>query len=835
MKEFLRRIQYLLNRRRFDDELKEEMAAHREMAEQSGGVRLGNELRLREESREAWGFMWVDRLAQDLRYAFRTMRASPGFTATAVLVLAVGIGAAVAAFSAFNIVALRPLPVRDPDTLVRFGRLAPGRSASDIPYPAVVFYRDHARTLSAVLAQTESGLALDGASRMASTFFVTTNFFDELGARPRHGRLFQGGDDRPDAPAAVVLAESFWVSHFASDPALVGTTVRLNGKPATIIGIVGREFPGLSGDSPAFWALLQQHAYFVHGSRKLTDFADGVAMWGRLAPGVSLQASEGELAGLAGELRRQFSDGMWDQERVSGKAAGHVELVGAAAVFTIVGALVLLILAVACGNLGSLLLARGASRQREMALRSAIGAGPGRLIRQLFTESLVLALMGSAGGMVLGWLVLKGIIVWTEAPAWFSPAPDWRVVAFALVIGVLSSLVFGLTPAVHIARQKNLRKTTTFGRTFLIGVQVASSCVLLIVAGLLVRAAERALSTDPGFEYEHVLVVDPALAEHGYSAARARAYVQDLNARLRGISGIEEVSVTSTPPLSGLKIMAPFERDGHAFIVFIQQVDPQYLATMKIPLVRGRNLAEGDERAVVVSESLVQRNWPGGDALGQPLKIGDETLTVVGIAGSARTLTPGDPDTVELYRLARDADFPSLALVARTAGDPDGLRAAVTAAANGVDPGFRPQVELLRDRVEQNVRDIESSALAVSVLGAVALAVACLGVVGLVAFAVAQRTKEIGIRLALGAGPRHILTSLSRQFLGVLIGGLAVGVLGAAGLAQLLRRELYGLSTVDPFAYAAAIALFLVAVGLAAFWPARRALNVDPLVALRND
>ena len=255
--------------------------------------------------------------------------------------------------------------------------------------------------------------------------------------------------------------------------------------------------------------------------------------------------------------------------------------------------------------------------------------------------------MGCLGGLALGSLVLKGIIVWTDAPAWFDPTPDWRVVMFAIAIGFLSSVLFGLTPALHVARQKNLKKTSTFGRTILIGVQVASSCVLLIVAGLLVRAVERAASTDPGFEYEHVIVVEPSLAEHGYTAARARAYIQDLSVRLRGIAGVEDVSVTSTPPLSGLKIMAPFERDGRAFIVYIHQVDPHYLATMKIPLVRGRNLIEGDERGVVVSESLVRRIWPDGDPLGQPFKVGDETLTVIGVAGSARSLTPGDPDAVE--------------------------------------------------------------------------------------------------------------------------------------------------------------------------------------------
>ena len=832
MRELLRRIHYLLNRRRFDDELADEMALHREMAEKGGGVPLGNALRLREDSREAWGFMWLDRLGQDLRYTFRAMRTSPGFTAAAVLVLAVGIGATVAAFSLFNMVALRPLPVRDPDTILRFGRHAPGRSASDIPYPAVAFYREHSRTLSAVLAMSASTLRLDGAARPVDTFFITSNYFDDLGAAPSHGRLFHAGDAKPDAPPVVVLGHRFWVSHFAADPAVVGTPVRLNDQQVTIIGIVGREFSGLAGDTPAFWAPIEHHDSFMHGSRLLTDFSGGVAMWGRLGPGASPQMAEDELATLVSELRQQHPEGIWEGERLLSNPGGYPGLIAPASAVALVGFLVLLILAVACGNLGSLLLARGASRRHEMALRMAIGAGAGRLIRQLFTESLVLAMMGCLGGLALGSLVLKGILVWTDAPPWLDPTPDWRVVLFALAIGLLSSVLFGLTPALQTVRQKQKR---TVGRSVLIGVQVASSCVLLIVAGLLTRAFERATSTDPGFEYKQVIVIEPSLDQHGYTANRARDYMRDLGERLRGIPGVEDLSVTSTPPLGGQKITAELQLAGQPLEVYIHQVDPHYLSTMKIRLVRGRNLSESDERGVVVSESLARRKWPDGNPLGELITIGDASLTVIGIAGNARSLAIRNPEAVELYRLVRDADLTGLSVVARTAGPPDGWTSAFFAAANSVDPAFKPQVYLLEDLFDANVGDIQSGAIAVGVLGAIALAVACLGVVGLVAYSVAQRRKEIGIRLALGAPSRHIVWSLCRQFRWMVIGGLGLGVLGAAGLAQLLRQELYGLSTIDPIAYLGAIVLFLFAAGVAALWPARRALHVDPLIALRCD
>jgi predicted permease len=832
VKELLRRLYYMLNRRRLDDELAEEMAAHREMAEQHGSMPLGDTLRLREEARDAWGFVWVDRFGQDVRYALRGMRSSPGFTITAVLVLAVGIGATVAAFSAVNMVALRPLPVRDPDSIVRFERFAPERRASEVPYPAVAFYREHSRLLSAVLAMTASRLTVDDAAEPVSAFFVTANFFSELGGRASQGTLFRDADGRPGATPAVLLGHGFWASHFGSDPAVVGKSVRLNGKSVTIIGVVAREFSGLAGDTPAFWALLDHHGYFVHGSRVLTEFSTGVAMWGRLSPGASSRAVEDELAGLAAELRKQHPVEVWENERLLSTPGGYAPLIAPAEMFAVAGALVILILAVACGNLGSLLLARGAARQREIALRSAIGAGPGRLVRQLLTESLVLGLMGCVGGLAMGSLVLKGILVWSQAPPWLDPTPDWRVVTFAVAIGCLSSVFFGLAPALHIARQKQAK---TFGRSLLIGAQVASSCVLLIVAGLLARAFDRAASTAPGFEYERVVVIEPTLVEHGYTAPQARAYIRDLAERLRGTAGVEDVSITSTPPLSGLSHSMPLQLDGRVFQVYIHQVDDRYLSTMKIPLLRGRDLAAGDESSVVVSESLARRNWPDSDPLGQPFRIGDDVLTVSGVAANARSVVLGDPDSVELYRLARADDFLLMSVVARTAGPAETVAPALAAAANGVDPNFKPRLQLLKESFEGSVGDIQVTALAMGVLGSIALAVACLGVMGLVAYSVAQHTKDIGIRLALGARSGHILGNLAAQFSGTVFGGLVAGVLGAAGLAQLLRRQLFGVSTIDPAAYLSAVALFLFAVALAALWPARRALRVDPLDALRCD
>ena len=388
-------------------------------------------------------------------------------------------------------------------------------------------------------------------------------------------------------------------------------------------------------------------------------------------------------------------------------------------------------------------------------------------------------------------------------------------------------------PPNHIARQ---RHRMTFARRFLIGAQVASSCVLLIVSGLLVRAFDHLASSDPGFEYEHTIVVDPSLEEHGYTAPRARAYLDDLESRLRGIAGVQSVSRTSTPPLGDARITATIEVEGRRYDVYIHPVDPGYLETMKIPLLRGRNLTAGDEAGVLVSESLARRRWPNQEALGQPFRVGEaKLLTVVGVTGNARSLALQDPDAMELYRLAGESDLVGLAIVVRTVGPPEALAPAVGAAAKGLDRDFVPRVQLLKNQFDDHIRDAQQGALAVSLLGIIALVVASLGIVGLVSYEVAQRTKEIGIRMAIGAEPRHVLRSLAAQFHRTVAFGLLAGVGGAAALSQLLRRELFGLSTFDPLSYVAALALFVCVTGLAALIPARRALGVDPLVALRCD
>jgi predicted permease len=848
MKEWVRRFRYLLHRRGFDQELANDMEFHREMAARDGGMPLGNTLLLREEARDAWGWTWMERLSQDLRYAARQLRHSPGFTLAATLMLALGIGVNVAAFGFFNLMVLRPLPVRSPDTLLRFKRRAPKSYASQMPYPEMAFFRQYSKTLSAVIAVSDAKLALEREEKPLTGNFVTVNYFSELGAKPVFGRMLDpAADGASDSAPVVVLSQGFWQRHFGASPSIAGKTIRLNGKPATVIGVASADFSGLSMDNPDLWLPINQQPYFVTGSHLFTDFsvdAAGVTMFGRLQPGFNAAAAGNELRSLAGVLRQAHPADIWEKESLPSSPGGYAKNLGggrhgtgteqsdeAYPMMALVGSLALLILAVACGNLGSLLLARGVTREREMAIRKAVGAGRGRLIRQLFTESLLLALQGSMAGLAFGYLVLRGLMAMARAPAWLNAAPDWRVALFAIGIGFAAAILFGLTPALQLARQ---RQRATTMRHVLIGAQIAASSILVIVAALLVRALDHAVSTNPGFEYQQVVSIDPGLAAHGYSASSARTYLNTLQSRLRGLPGIESVSMTSSTPLGRKKVVTGADISGRSVDVHMYGIDPQFFGTMKIPLLGGRNFTRSDTRAIVISKSFALQ-WPERDPLGRPFQMGDSSYTVIGIAGSARLVALQDPDAVEAYYLAGDADLPSMVVLLRTAGPPEGLIPFVASLAKSIDPKVFPDVQLVKSSFRRKMEDAGYAAMSVSVLGFIALLLASLGIVGLVSYSVSQRTKEIGIRIALGANPAHVLSIVVRQLAGPILIGSLVGVAGAAALSQLLRRELYGISNLDPIAYLCAIGVFVVMVAVAALLPARRALGVDPLRSLRYE
>ncbi|MFZ0305738.1 MAG: ABC transporter permease [Terracidiphilus sp.] len=832
MGEVFRRIRYLMNRRRFDAELESDMEFHREMIARGGRSNFGNTLRLREQARAAWGWTWLDRLAQDLRYAARTLVRSPGFTLTAVLVLAIGVGANVAAFSLFDMVALEPLPVRDPASLVRLQRRSPEIISGDMPYPAAMFYRDHAKTLSAVLTMMGARLSLENDLQPVKANFVSANFFKELGATAAYGRLLEAQrDDAPNAPPVVVLGHEFWQRRFAADPDVVGKVIHLNRKPVTVVGVEPFGFPSLDGQEAEVWLPMTQQPYFVEGSKVLTDVSEGsVRVWGRLAPGAASRQAEQELLGLTNELRKQYPADIWKDEYIRTDPGGHLHVMepGMYKVAEMVGVLTLLILAVTCANLGGLQLARGVAREREMGIRLGLGASAARIFRQLLTESLVLALIGSAAGMLLAWGTLKVVLAQTAAPVWLSATPDWRVLAFVAAMALVATLLFGFAPALQIARQ---RQRKTLARQLLVGAQIAASCVLLVVASLLVRAAQHALHASPGFGYERVISIDPGLGQHGYTPAAAGDYLSQMRSRLEVLPGVTVVSMARLAPLGHSITREDTEINGRKASIYPNWVDERYFQTMEIPVLMGRNFVPKEKNAVIVSEALARRQWPGENPLGK--KYGENT--VVGVVGNAHVNAMNDGDSLEAYYPAQPRDMPDMVVLVKSAGAPDGLTPVAKSIVESLGPKLFPEINLLKSGFRKDMEQVELTASAVTLIGMVSVALAGVGILGLVSFSFSQRLKEIAIRMALGATRMQVLEAVLRQFVWPVALGMAAGTGIAATASRVLRIVLYGVSNLDPASYAAAIMVLMAMVGLAALLPARSALRLDLAKTLHYD
>jgi predicted permease len=837
MGEFFRRLRYLINRRRLDRELESDMEFHREMSAREGGKNFGNVLRLREESREARGWTWIDRLLQDLGYGARMLRRSPGFTLTAVLVLAVGVGINVAAFSFFNVVMLQLLPIRNPETIVRLQRRSLEASTNVMSYPQMAFYRDHAKTLQAVMGTMGSRLELDDDVQSVGGSFVTENYFTELGVRAAYGRLLDPVQDGAAGGAPVaVLGYKFWQRRFGSNPSVVGKTIRLNKKMVTVAGVTSDDFVALASAKSDIWMPISQVPYFVDGSKALTDESlSDVEMWGRLALGVTATMAEQELLALTNEYRKLYPKAVWDKEYIKSDPGGHFTVANRDAylVLAMMGTLAVLILVVACANLGGLLMARGVTREREIDIRVAVGAGKLRIFRRLLTESLLLAARGSMAGLALGYVVLRVGMVMSDAPMLLSATPDRRVLLFVVGLTLVTTIFFGLAPALQMAQRRQRR---TAARQVLVAVQIAASCVLLIVSGLLVRAAQHVLTTDPGFGYEQVISISPGLGIHGDTPAVAGAFLDQFVSRLRSLPGVTSVGLSSASPLSGKREVITNEIGGHKVPIYPFQVTPEFFQTMGIPLVRGRNFLPGEKNAVIVSESLARMQWPGEDPVGKLDASGSSKGdVVVGVARGARLLALNDDDAVELYRAAQLEDMPNMHVLVKTAGAADGLVPVVRSIGESLDPKLFIYIQLLKGEFRRATKGVEAAAMTISVLGLVALSLAALGLVGLVAYAVAERTKEIAIRIALGAQPWDVLSSIVRQFVWPVMLGLLAGAGATAALSKLLRQVLYGVSNLDPMSYAGAMG-FLVGIAIiAALLPARRALRVDPMRALHTE
>ncbi len=830
MTELYRRLLWLLNRHRAERELAEEMDAHRAESEADGhrNPTFGSTLRHIETTREVWGWTWIDRLLQDLRYALRVLRQSPFFTLTALLVIAIGVGVNL---TAFRLLLLEITPnVRNPDTLVELARWFPDGSGNTIAWPVLAFYGEHARSFRAVIASHEDSVTFGETeagrdSETARLNFVTASYFAEQAPPLIGGRGLAAFDESPNSDPAVVVSRRFWENRLLASPDVIGQTLRLNGKIVHVVGIMNDP----KGRREDLWMPLAKQPVIVEGSTLLTDWTSasvfGVA---RLNPGVTVHAAEEESRVIAAALRQSHPEAVSKDERLAmapfSSNRMHPQEIAAVAIAV---TLIMLILVVACANLGSLLLARGVARDREIRTRLALGASRNRIVRQLLTESTVLAVAGSFVAWLISGIALQVFLTASGDPKNWALALDWRIMVATLATALLAAISFGLAPALR------LTSSAPHGgraRAVFLGCQVGASCILLIVSGQLVRSFADLLTLDPGFDYRTTFTLSPDLHAHGYSDVSAQLYFDTLLHRLTEVPGVQSAGVTWLPVWGN--IGSGFIDGGHK--ILINRVDVGFFSTLGLRLTRGRLFNSTERDVVIVSDSFARWRWPGEDPLGKRLT-NISPATVIGVVAKAGSFDIQDIDAMAAYYPILPQDFRAASIVVKAFRNPGRLTATLIALAVAPDPKLRPVSTLLSNAYDDAVTQSRRLVSILSALGLLATLLAGIGLAGLTGYSIGQRTREIGIRIALGAARSRIVGAVLRPLVAPVVFGIALGILGAAAISSILRHNLTGLRPSDPLAYLSAVVAFLVVAGLAVCIPARRALHIQAAEALRYD
>jgi putative ABC transport system permease protein len=796
----------------------------------------------------------MEGLWQDLRYGLRMLFKHPGFTAIAVVTLALGIGATTAIFSVVDAVILRPLPFEDPERVVRiWGKFSQGERASTSP-PDFLDYRAQNSTFEEFAAMMHTSYNLTGASEpeRVNAAAVTSNFFRALGVQPIHGRDFSIDEERAGPASVAIISEGMWRRRFGGVLPIIGEKLTLDGKNFTVIGVAPNATRQL-GETD-LWTPLT----FDGEGMKVRRF-HFLRAFGRLKPGVTLQQAQTDVDVVAAGLERQYPDSntTWRLRLVSlrDEMLGDVRT----PLYVLLGA-VGFVLLIACANVANLLLARAAGRQKEIAIRSAMGARPRRLIRQLLTESILLAAAGGGVGLFLA--------VWgTELLVKLAPdsiaragtvGVDNRVLGFTMLVSLLCGIVFGLVPALQTSKPDlneslkegdkgtaaGIRHNRTHG--FLVIAEIALALVLLVGAGLLIQSFRQLQNVDPGFDPTNALTMRLFLPESKYGEpGSASAFVDQVLERVAALPGVKAVGTTTHLPMRGggdtyFKIEGrPFSDPNEQVTAINPGISHDYLNAMGIPILKGRPFTyqetKDPAKTVIINESFARTYFPDEDPLGKRLIIdmGEKaTCEIIGVARDVRQFALQMEATPTMYLPTINVGRPSL--VVRTAGDPMALSAAVRTAVQSIDKD-QPvaNVASMEQILSQSVGEPRFRTLLFSVFAALALILAGVGIYGVMSYSVARRTHEIGIRMALGARPGDTIKMVVGQGLTLTITGVAVGLAASVGLTRLLESLLFGVSPTDPFTFAA-IALLLTGVAaVACYIPARRATRVDPMRALR--
>jgi predicted permease len=913
MRELWRRLRWFFHRDTFERELDEEMRHHLALkAEEQGSVRtahrqFGNVTFWKENSRIMWTGKFWEQLVQDVRYGLRAMKANKLFTALAILSLALGIGANTAIYSFMDAIMIRALPVQRPEQLVLLNWRVKGHSAvvndhdgssytdregaeisPDFPYHAFEFLRDKNRVFSNLFAFARAdrfNLVVNGQAQLGDGEYVSGGYFGGLGVRPAVGRLIGPEDDRPDGASVVTISYSFWQTRFAGREDAVGKSIPINGKPFTITGVSPPEFFGVRPNYvPQVFIPLRDLpvvdlSRFQDAKTRFTnDHSYWVDMMGRLRPGVTLADAQTEVAALfahwVSDTARNAKDRaslpkLWLEEGGSGVDALRRQY---SKPLFILMTMVALILAIACANIANLLLSRAASRRREMAVRLSLGAGRLRIVRQLLTESILLAICGGLLGMfiaAIGIRFLTLLLASGREDFTLHAGLDWRVLLFALLVVFATGLLFGLAPAIQATKVdvtpavKETRASAPRGRTRRFGLpfgishillvsQVAICLLLVAGAGLFVRTLGNLNSVALGFNRQNILVFSLDAAEAGYRDTALKNFYAELQRRFRLIPGVRNATLTHMPLVSDswsstdvhIHGMPESNQDRETSVL---QIGAGFFTTMKIPLLAGRSIDERDRESApavaVINEVFAKKYFRGAYPVGRHFKLGDgkhsRELEIVGVAKSARynSLKGNIPPVSYVpYLQVENNGVQQMYFELRTTGNPLALANTVRRIVHEVGPRVPvADVSTQSQIIDQTISQEETFAALCTCFGILALLIACVGLYASTAYAVARRTNEIGIRMALGAVRRRIVWMVVSEALIVGAAGLALGLAAVWEVTAFLQSYLYGLKSHDPMTFAASVAILMAATILASYVPARRASRIDPMTALRHE
>jgi len=814
----------------------------------------------------------METLFHDLRFGIRRLIKTPGFAVIAVLSLALGIGANTAIFSLVNLILFRPLPVANPKEVVQVSVVGKDGALAAFSYLNYLDFRDRNEVLSGLLASRFMGLSMsrNGNNEKVWGNLVSGNYFDVLGVKPALGRTFLPEEDktRLSHPVAVI-SHSLWQTRFGADPSVIDSDVLINGRKFKVIGVAPAGFKGTEVIyTPDIFVPFAMQKWIEPENDYLDDRgSQNLFAVGRIKPGVTVKQVEASLNILAAQLARDFpndNEGMKIQVIPPGFVLPQIrnQMLGVSAALM---GLVALVLLIACTNLANLLLARATERGKEIAIRLSIGANRARIIRQLLTESVMLAVSGGLIGAALaGWMIdsIMALKPPIEIPITLELHVDWRVLAFSMIVSVVTGVLFGLVPALQstrpdlvpalkdVASQSGVRRSLL--RNGLVVAQISVSLLLLIAAGLTLRALQQLRAMNPGFNPENALMMNFDLSLQGYQTDAGVQLRKQLIDRVQSLPGVRSVSVTDSMPLSmnynGTQILIegrPQERGVNAPSAMNASVGLKYFETIGTPLLAGRDLTEQDQEgkthSVVVNETFARNFFPGANpienALGKQFRTSPEKQPwqIAGVAKDGKYWTLGeDPKSFVWFPIGNQLAFNTL--LARTTARPESVIGAIRGEFRNLDPNLPvTDVKPLTEHMKLSLFPARAVAALLAAFGILALALAAIGIFGVMSYAVSQRTREIGIRMALGAGAREIFKLIVGHGLLLTLIGVGVGLALALVATRLLSTLLYNVSAVDPLTFAGVTSLLVTVAFLACYFPARRAMKTDPMIALRYE